>query len=458
MQSSSSLLRLSAVISVLAVFCVVSDASAATYTWISTTGSSWQTSENWSSAPTFDNQADVVFTSNLPIDGAFGRTYLGDANRIVRSITFSSGTVAPLIATRENANGVSVPRTLTLDTDSVGGNALVTIDAGAAAATIGGDGAIVLADNLVVGHNGSNSFSINAPMSGAFNLTKNGSGTMVFQGGVTGTSRFAAYSGTTTIAAGTLKIGTGGTLGGLVGTTGITGSSGAVLMIDRSNNVSQATTGAQNSNILNNQSITGGLGLTKAGSGTTTLSRVNTYTGPTLIEAGGLNLGANGSIANSSTITIGAGAAFNVASVNGGFALSSGQTLGGKGTLAGNANFVNGSILAVDPLTSGTLATTGSLTFGNNFGISNISVPSWNALATGTYTIVAGAQDFTTAGLQNFGFNQKATVSGTQQAYFAASGNNLQLVVVPEPATIALAVGGLVSVGFVGLRRLRRRG
>jgi autotransporter-associated beta strand protein len=77
-------------------------------------------------------------------------------------------------------------------------------------------------------------------------------------------------------------------------------------------------------------------GLTKKGIGTVTLSGGNTYTGPTVVEAGTLTLAVTGSISGSKSITTKAGTTLNVADVGGGFMLANGQTLKGNGTVIGN--------------------------------------------------------------------------------------------------------------------------
>src|SRR5437660_609188 len=124
------------------------------------------------------------------------------------------------------------------------------------------------------GDNTSTAFSgvIQDGAAGATNLTKVGTGTFTLSGANT-------YTGTTTISAGTLQIGTGGTTG-TTGTGNITDN--AALVINRSDTLTVGGT------------ISGTGSLTQAGTGTLTLTGNNTYTGITTISAGTLQIG-NGS-------------------------------------------------------------------------------------------------------------------------------------------------------------------
>ncbi|NBP46242.1 MAG: hypothetical protein EBU72_13695, partial [Betaproteobacteria bacterium] len=87
--------------------------------------------------------------------------------------------------------------------------------------------------------------------------------------------------------------------------------------------------------------LAGTSGLDKYGAGVLTLGRVNTYSGPTNVVAGTLNL--TGSIANSD---------LNVAAAG---------TVRGEGS-AKSATFASNSVLVVDPVTAGAFATTGAFT------------------------------------------------------------------------------------------------
>lgn len=108
---------------------------------------------------------------------------------------------------------------------------------------------------------------------------------------------------------------------------------------------STAGTGEIAGAIINN-SVTNITSLTKAGTGTWTLSGTNTYTGPTVVNAGTLLLGAGGSLA--SAVTVNAG------------------TFGGSGSASGNVTIGNGSgghdAFIAPGSSAGTFTTTGSLT------------------------------------------------------------------------------------------------
>jgi autotransporter-associated beta strand protein len=214
-----------------------------------------------------------------------------------------------------------------------------------------------------------------------------------------------------------------------------------------------ATTGVTTINSVIDSNVTG---LTQSGPAGLVLNGINAFTGPTTINGGTLTLGATGALA-SSAISVGSGGTFNV-SAKSGFSLASGQTLGGLGTLVGATEFGTGSLLAFDP--TGPLVAQSTLTF-SSFGISSLANVNWGSLATDSpYTLISGVQDFAaSAGLNNFGEVNKFNVGGGREAYFQAGGvggTALQLVVVPEPAGIALAGLGVAAAAWGFRRRVRR--
>lgn len=77
--------------------------------------------------------------------------------------------------------------------------------------------------------------------------------------------------------------------------------------------------------------IQGTAGMTKQGTGTLILSGANTYTGTTIVNAGTLQLGAAGVLADTSNLTIKSGATLNM----GGFAETIGTLTLNRGTITG---------------------------------------------------------------------------------------------------------------------------
>ncbi len=122
--------------------------------------------------------------------------------------------------------------------------------------------------------NRSNAATVANAISGTGDVTKQGAGVLTFTGANT-------YLGTTTISAGGLRIGDGGTSGSLGAGNVVNNGS---LIFDRSDSV-----------IVTNI-ISGTGSVLQQGTGTTTLSGVNTYSGGTAIVAGTLRLGVSGAL------------------------------------------------------------------------------------------------------------------------------------------------------------------
>jgi outer membrane autotransporter protein len=149
----------------------------------------------------------------------------------------------------------------------------------------------------------SDAVTVGSSIAGSGSLTQAGTGTLILTGE-------NAYTGTTTISAGTLKVGDGGTAGRL-GPGDVTNN--GALVFDRSD--ARAVSNA-----------IGGTGsLTQAGTGTLLLLGANTYTGITTIATGTLRV--NGSIAGSSLVTVQDGAALGGAGTVGNTTVASGARL-----------------------------------------------------------------------------------------------------------------------------------
>jgi autotransporter-associated beta strand protein len=180
---------------------------------------SWGAANNWdpNTVPTFNNQAVLNFNNTTR-----PTSVLGGADRTVRSIVFGADMDSSFsVGFWTSPNTV---RNLTMDTDVVAGSASINVLSGAtgnitlgvnAGSTVYGN--LILADNLDVDHNGTGTLLINRPITGAFGITKSGSGTMVLSGTNT-------YTGNTTVSAGTLLIN-----GSTAADSAVTVASGATL-------------------------------------------------------------------------------------------------------------------------------------------------------------------------------------------------------------------------------------
>lgn len=139
------------------------------------------------------------------------------------------------------------------------------------------------------------------------------------------------------------------------------------------------------------------LGLTKVGTGTLTLSGVNTNTGTVTVSGGTLALSGSGSFGNAARIIVGSGATFDVTGSGGTLALNSGQTLGGSGTVNGNVTSSAGSTIA--PGSSvGTLTVANDITLagGMTMELNRTLSPNSDRLVSTSGTITGGGTLTTT--------------------------------------------------------------
>ena len=185
---------------------------------------------------------------------------------------------------------------------------------------LGGDSAVsglsVSIATMTLAATGSHTFWIDGGQSGTVGsqLTETGGSASLIKAGAGLLSLTAnnGYSGSTTVNGGTLQIGNGGSLNpaGLIAV-----NSGATLAFNRSDTPTQGFD-------FSSSGISGAGGLAQIGTGTLILNASNTYSGPTTVSAGVLQV--DGAIAQTSAISVGTAG-----------------TLAGAGLIGGNTSPTN---------------------------------------------------------------------------------------------------------------------
>ena len=270
---------------------------------------------------------------------------------------------------------------------------------------------------LKVGDANSTSFggAITNNVGSTLNLLKQGAGTLTFGGP-------NSYTGTTTISAGVLQVGTGSTTGSL-GTGGVTNN--ASLVFNRSNAATVAN------------AISGTGSVTQSGSGNLTLSGANSYSGDTLVSAGTLTA-VTGALAGTSGITVSAAATLAAVDLKSGATLTlSDATSTAEFT---GATLTVGAVSNVSTTTTGLKfsASSGTITLASLSGAGKTTFSSAATITTGG--ISAGTVSVT--GVLNSAISAGTVTAGSLTSSSITGGTNT----ITGAATVTAISGGTTSI------------
>ena len=353
-----------------------------------------------SNSPVYNQLNGIVATG---VGGGITKTgsngwQLGGASTYTGTTLVSTGAIRLTAANvLPSASTLTISGTAVMDIGT-GNQTIASLTSGSANAILTSGGG-----SLTVNESGTNTYA--GRMGGALSLIKDGAGTLILSG-------FNSHSGSTTISAGTLQVGAGGTTGTLPATSIINNSN---LTFNRSN-------------LYTVDSVISGTGsLTQAGSGVLTLSAMNTYTGQTIINNGTLSVsslnfgGSSSSIgaAPATTPLLLGGATTSGVLLYTGTASSANTdrliTVGAAGgtiqTNSGTAISLNlrGNITNNSSLTINTAALNTVIT--NNFGIGSFGISgTGNIIKTGDGTLRYGSGSSSFSGQNNY--SGTTTISG----------------------------------------------
>ncbi|MEI4507540.1 autotransporter-associated beta strand repeat-containing protein [Sphingopyxis sp. CCNWLW253] len=318
----------------------------------------------------------IVFTDTGPVTLAninqartiaLGGTNTGN-NTLAGSIG-NAGTGVTTLAKNDSGNWVLTGNHSYTGSTNVNGGTLFVGGGG----TTGSIASAIVNNFGTLGFNRSDLLSYGGQIGGTGSVRQAGTGTTV----LTGTN---LYTGGTTIDAGTLQLGNGGTTGSIVGNVVDNG----LLVFNRSNLYTFAGT------------ISGSGAVRQIGSGTTVLSGINSYAGGTSILGGTLQVSADANLgAAAGGLDFSGGTLRTTAS----FASARNSSLTGAGTIltdTGTTFLLNGLISGAGGLTksgAGILTLTGANSYSGATAVNagTLLVNGNQSAATGLFTVASGA-------------------------------------------------------------------
>ncbi|BCG26160.1 hypothetical protein TUM18999_43510 [Pseudomonas tohonis] len=298
------------------------------------------------------------------------------------------------------------------------------------------DNAIVLTGNSSIGN--SNAVALSGVISGAFDLTKTGSGTLTLSG--------SNSYGATYVNAGTLSVSSDANLGSgavnlAAGTTlaltGATTVDNAIVL-----GGDAAVSAAANATLSG--VISGAFTLTKSGVNTLTLSGSNTY-GATTVSAGTLSVASDSNLGNG-TVTLASGSTL---AVTGATTIDNAIALGGNATVNTGADTTLSGVISGSNSLSKSGASTLTLTGSNTFTGST----SVNA---GTLSIASDAN--LGAGALNLANGTTLQITGTTTIDNALALTGLVTVNAGAAATLSGTISGAGSLTKTGASNLTLSG
>lgn len=410
---------------------------------------------------TVDN-ATWTTTNSLTVGGA-GQGILGVING--GQVTGQNGTLG------SQMNGYGEATVHGAGSVWINANQLVIGEAGRASLDVVGGGQVESGSSVIgndaggmgsLSVNGSGSSFINA---GSFALGQQGEGTLTITDGGRLTSA-SGVIGAATSGSGNATVSGAGSLWSnanqlVIGEFGQASlaihhggrvETGSALVGTKTNGSGSVTVDGSGSTWVN----AGTLQLGEMGQGSLHLRNGGSYDGNGAVTANAQSLIEVGAGSDLSALSLSTeGELWVDGSVNSSIQLSSGASVGGDGIVYGDLTLASGARLVF--ATNRTLTVTGAVAMDSSFGIASL-IGMDSSVANGTYTLIDGtATDFSTLGLQNWGYDNRQQINDPGDPHYKAAylqEGSLQVVVIPEPSTMVLLLIG--AIGALGVGRRKR--